>query len=87
MEGSSHLLSQEAGASDPVWISNSEVLYLKPGENDCTLMMSKHVYRDKEPHMVHHLAGSIFSLKAKLLPGGKVAICCTSVTTPEGEMY
>ena len=37
--------------------------------------------------MVHYLAGSISSPKAKKMPSGKVAICCAALTTPKGEMY
>ncbi|POR31333.1 Dipeptidyl-peptidase 5 [Tolypocladium paradoxum] len=85
-ERTSHLISEDPGASDPIWIGEKEVLYLKPGENGCTMIMSQDV-DNSEAHMIHYLAGSISSPKAKQLPSGKVAICCAALTTPKGEMY
>ncbi|GJN73134.1 hypothetical protein PLICBS_007210 [Purpureocillium lilacinum] len=86
-DGSSHLVSEDPGASEPIWIGEKEVLYLKPGENGCTMIMSQQLGDKSEPHMIHYLAGSISSPKAKQLSSGKVAICCAALTTPKGEMY
>ena len=40
-DGCSHLVSEDPGASEPIWIGEKEVLYLKPGENGCTMIMSQ----------------------------------------------
>lgn len=42
-DGSSHLVSEDTGASDPVWISNTEVGFFKGGENGTKLF-----YQDVE---------------------------------------
>lgn len=42
-DGGSHLISQDAGASDPIWIAEDEILYLKGGDNGCTMIMTQRV--------------------------------------------
>lgn len=47
-EGTSHLVSEDSGASDPVWIGEKEVLYLKGGDNGCTMIMTRRVLDKSE---------------------------------------
>ncbi|PHH88205.1 hypothetical protein CDD83_7840 [Cordyceps sp. RAO-2017] len=86
-DGSSRLVSEDSAASDPVWIGDRHILYLKTGDNGFTLLLSQHVLDDSEPHLVHCLTGSISSPKTKQLSNGKVAICCAALTTPDGSLY
>ncbi|KYK55534.1 hypothetical protein DCS_07497 [Drechmeria coniospora] len=86
-DGSSEIISDNLGATDPVWLSDEEVLYLQPGENGCTMLMSQHVSDNSKPQVVHHLAGTISSPKVKQISSGRVAICCAAATTPTGEIY
>ncbi|KID88060.1 dipeptidyl peptidase [Metarhizium guizhouense ARSEF 977] len=86
-EGTSHLVSEDSGASDPVWIGENEVMYLKGGDNGCTMIMAQRVLDNSEPQMVHYLAGNVSSPKSKVLSNGKVAICFAGLTTPKGELY
>lgn len=83
---SSHLISDDAEASDPVWIGDEEVLYFKAGGNSETLMYSRQVGSHSEPQLVHKLKGNVFAPKTKQSADGKVAICCAAVTTPAGQM-
>lgn len=41
-------MSEDSGASDPVWIGEKEVLYLKAAENGCTMIMAQHVLDKSE---------------------------------------
>ncbi|QPG99951.1 hypothetical protein C2857_002979 [Epichloe festucae Fl1] len=86
-EGTSHLVSEDSGASDPVWIGEKELLYLKGGDNGCTMIMTRRVLDKSEPQMIHYLAGSVSSPKTKVLSNGKVAICFAGLTTPKGDLY
>ncbi|PFH60066.1 hypothetical protein XA68_11515 [Ophiocordyceps unilateralis] len=84
--GSSHRISDDAGASDPVWIGEEDVLFFKAGENGQTSMYVRRVGDDSEPQLVHTLKGTVFAPKTKQLSHGKVALGCAAVTTPEGHM-
>ncbi|KAG6219228.1 hypothetical protein E4U50_004881 [Claviceps purpurea] len=86
-EGTSHVVSKDSGASDPVWIGEKEVLYLKATENGCTMIMAQHVLDKSEPQLINYLAGSVSSPKTKVLSSGKTAICFAALTTPKGELY
>ncbi|KAG8427137.1 hypothetical protein J3459_007500 [Metarhizium acridum] len=83
-EGTSHLVSEDSGASDPVWIGEKEVMYLKGGDNGCTMIMASGA---GQLGMVHYLAGNVSSPRTKVLSNGKVAICFAGLTTPKGELY
>jgi hypothetical protein len=37
------LLVEEAGCSEPVWLSDEEVLHLKSGDNGTTTLVIRHV--------------------------------------------
>lgn len=42
-DGASHLISENPAASDPVWISQDEIAYLKPTDRGCTALMAQRV--------------------------------------------
>ncbi|KPM45456.1 Dipeptidyl-peptidase 5 [Neonectria ditissima] len=87
-DGSSHLVSEDAGAAEPFWISEKEFAFIKTGDNGCSMLLSQHVFdKSSEPHMIHYFAGSISNPKAKTLSKGEVAFICSALTTPDGEMY
>ncbi|KHN95315.1 dipeptidyl peptidase [Metarhizium album ARSEF 1941] len=86
-EGTSHLVSEDPGVSDPVWIGETEVMYLKGGDNGCTMIMTQRVLDNSEPQMAHYLAGNVSSPKTKVLSNDKVAICFVGLTTPKGDLY
>ncbi|GAO16138.1 hypothetical protein UVI_02040330 [Ustilaginoidea virens] len=46
-DGTSYLVSDDAGASDPVWIGEQEVLYLKPGDNGISNPKTKVLHNGK----------------------------------------
>ncbi|KAG5944958.1 hypothetical protein E4U53_006782 [Claviceps sorghi] len=85
--GTSHVVSEDLGASDPVWIGEEEILYLEGDDNGCTMIMTQHVLDKSEPQMINYVAGSISSPKTKVLSKSKVAICFAGLTTPKGDLY
>lgn len=46
--GTSHIVSEDASASDPVWIAEKEVLYVKSGEYGSTMIMTQRVLEKSE---------------------------------------
>lgn len=42
-EGSSDLVSEDAAASEPFWISDSEIAFFKPSDNASTMLVSQSV--------------------------------------------
>lgn len=43
-DGSSSLLSEDLTASEPFWISDAEIAYLKASDNGCTTLMYQDVH-------------------------------------------
>ncbi|KJZ72655.1 hypothetical protein HIM_08014 [Hirsutella minnesotensis 3608] len=86
-DGSSYIISEDLSASEPVWIGEQEVLYLKVGNKGSTILVTQDVYGDCEPCLVHCVSGGLRSLKVKTLSDGKVALCCAAPTTPNGELF
>ncbi|RSL94004.1 hypothetical protein CDV31_014487 [Fusarium ambrosium] len=86
-DGSSHLISEDTAASDPIWIGKHEIAFIKTSENGCSMLYSQHVFDKSAPHMIHCFAGSIANPKAKSISHHEVAFCCSALTTPKGDMY
>ena len=42
-EGTSRVISEDLVATDPIWIGEQDVLFLKHGDNGCTMIMSQNV--------------------------------------------
>lgn len=42
-EGSSHLVSEDPAASEPFWITESDIAFLKPSDHGCTMLVSQSV--------------------------------------------
>ncbi|KAG6001218.1 hypothetical protein E4U43_001387 [Claviceps pusilla] len=47
-QGTSHIVSEDTGASDPVWIGEHEILYLKGGDNGSTMIIAQRVLDKSE---------------------------------------
>ncbi|KAH7163300.1 Alpha/Beta hydrolase protein [Dactylonectria estremocensis] len=87
-DGSSHLVSEDSAASEPIWISETEVIFIKSGDNGSSMLLSQDVHdKSSAPHMIHYFAGSISNPKVKALSSDKIAFICSALTTPEGDMY
>ncbi|CAG9938450.1 unnamed protein product [Clonostachys rosea f. rosea IK726] len=88
-DGASHLISENPAASDPVWISQDEIAYLKPTDRGCTALMAQRVTEttSERPYMIQFFAGNISNTKIKQLSSTKAYLCCSAPTTPSGEMY
>jgi hypothetical protein len=43
-DGSSHLVSEDASAFEPVWLSEDEVIFFKPTDRGCTALVSQNVF-------------------------------------------
>ncbi|PNP41399.1 hypothetical protein TGAM01_v207307 [Trichoderma gamsii] len=86
-EGTSHLVSEDSAASEPIWISEKEVAYVKGLDNGASALVAQHVLDTNETNTIHRFAGSISSVKAKPLSEDKVAFCCAALTTPDGQLH
>jgi hypothetical protein len=42
-EGTSHLVSEDSAASEPIWISEKEVAYVKGLDNGASALVAQHV--------------------------------------------
>ncbi|KAH6898827.1 Alpha/Beta hydrolase protein [Thelonectria olida] len=84
----SYLISEDAAATDPIWISKTEVAFIQTGDNGSSMLLSQDVHdKSSSPHLIHYFAGSISNPKVKALQNGDVAFICSALTTPDGEMY
>ncbi|KAI5466794.1 Alpha/Beta hydrolase protein [Mariannaea sp. PMI_226] len=87
-DNSSYLISEDTSAGEPIWISETEVAFIKAGDNGGSMLLSRNVYdKSSSSHMIHCFAGTISNPKVKTLDNGDVAFVCSALTTPEGEMY
>ncbi|KAK5990897.1 putative dipeptidyl-peptidase 5 [Cladobotryum mycophilum] len=86
-EGTSHLVSEDLSASDPVWIGEKEIVFIKGLENGGSALVAQHVLNKNESNTVHRFNGSISNPKTKQLSSDKVALCVVALTTPKGEIY
>ncbi|KAK4234836.1 Alpha/Beta hydrolase protein [Achaetomium macrosporum] len=84
----SHALVEDQSASEPVWLSDEEVLYLKGGDNGTTTLIVRHVKSEEtEPYEAGCIKAPISNVKVKKLPNGAIAFACSALTTPDGEMF
>jgi hypothetical protein len=42
-EGTSHLVSDDSAASDPIWISEKEIAFVKSLDNGASALVAQHV--------------------------------------------
>lgn len=47
-DGHSNLVSEDASAFDPVWISKEEIAFFKPTDRGCTALMTQNVLDSPE---------------------------------------
>ncbi|KAK3300056.1 Alpha/Beta hydrolase protein [Chaetomium fimeti] len=82
--GNSTTVFEGPGASEPVWLGDNDVLYLKSGDNGSTVLIA---WADGiEPYEVGSVKGPISNVKVKRLLDGTVAFACSAVTTPHGKL-
>jgi dipeptidyl aminopeptidase/acylaminoacyl peptidase len=87
-DGSSHLVSEDASAFEPVWLSEDEVIFFKPTDRGCTALVSQNVFEGPQSErMIQFYAGALSNPKIKQLSHDRAYFCCSALTTPEGEMY
>ncbi|KAM3449588.1 hypothetical protein MY3296_006808 [Beauveria thailandica] len=86
-DGASHLVSEDIGASDPVWISDTEVAFFKGSDKGTDLFYQNVEAPTDEPSLIHSFHGSLSSAKTKTLSSGKVALVTAAVTTPDGSLF
>ncbi|TQV97249.1 secreted dipeptidyl peptidase [Cordyceps javanica] len=86
-DGSSHLISEDSSASDPLWISDDEVIFFKGGDKGTDLFYQNVDAPTPEPSLIHSFPGSLSSAKTKTLSSGKVALVTAAVTTPSGSLF
>ncbi|KAF4944665.1 hypothetical protein FSARC_14610 [Fusarium sarcochroum] len=86
-DDTSHLVTEDTSVSDPLWIGEKEIAFIKTSENGCSSLYTQHVFDKSEPRMINCFAGSISNPKAKVLSNDQVAFVCSALTTPKGDMY
>ncbi|KAL2757577.1 hypothetical protein ACRALDRAFT_2039978 [Sodiomyces alcalophilus JCM 7366] len=84
--GNSSLLYEHNAYSDPNWVDDELILFLKKDE-DTTYLMLGDVATPLAVHEIQAFNGSLSNLKVKRLSDDRVAIVCSAVTTPSGTMY
>ncbi|KAK4129285.1 hypothetical protein N657DRAFT_609457 [Parathielavia appendiculata] len=87
--GDSVLLVDEPGWSEPVWLSNEEVLYLKSRDNGCTSLVIRHVNSSTAElsYEAGFINAPISNVKVKKLSDGGIAFACSALTTPGGQLF
>ncbi|KAK7987857.1 hypothetical protein PG989_008172 [Apiospora arundinis] len=90
--GQSTTFYEDASAySEPTWISDSEFVLVKKldkkSDKVTSLVVADATKPDSEPREIQAFDGSISNLKAKKIGENTVAIACSAVATPSGEMY
>lgn len=87
-DGASHLISEDHSVSDPVWLSQDEILCLKKGPRGQTGLLSRNVAKEAGTcQMIRTVDGSISSPKIKQLSPDRALLCCAALTRPDGELY
>ncbi|KAL2023476.1 hypothetical protein VTK56DRAFT_2472 [Thermocarpiscus australiensis] len=85
--GQSSLLLEDAKASEPVWLEDHEFLYLKGDDKGNTSLVFGNVSSGEASYEVATIKGPISNLKVKKLPNGTVALACSALATPDGQLY
>ncbi|EAQ93601.1 hypothetical protein CHGG_01836 [Chaetomium globosum CBS 148.51] len=83
--GNSITVFEGTGASEPVWVEDEVVLYLKSGDNGNTTLVAW--TNGSEPYEVGSVKGPISNLKVKKLSDGTVAFVCSAATTSQGKLH
>ncbi|KAK4147911.1 Alpha/Beta hydrolase protein [Dichotomopilus funicola] len=87
--GESSPLIEEPGASEPVWIGEDEVLYLKAGEHGNTSLVVRQLgsAEASSSYEAGSVKAPISEVIVKALPNGTVAFACSATTNPHGELH
>ncbi|EGX92032.1 oligopeptidase family protein [Cordyceps militaris CM01] len=86
-DGASHLISEDTGASNPIWLSDTEVAFFKGTERGTYLYYQSIEAPTAEPNWITTFRGSLSSAKAKPLSHGKVALVAAAITQPSGAIF
>ncbi|KAH8884576.1 prolyl oligopeptidase [Thozetella sp. PMI_491] len=85
--GSSTLLVDDSGASEPVWIGDDEVLYLKGSDRGATRLL---LASASQPQLLSYevgiVNGGISNLKIAHLSDDTIALVVSASTTPSGKL-
>lgn len=86
--GDSTLLYENSAYNEPVWITDSEFLFLKSAERgSTTLMLADASKPGSDPTQVRTFKGTLSNLRVAPLPeDGAFALACSAPATPSGEM-
>ncbi|KAK8089580.1 prolyl oligopeptidase [Apiospora hydei] len=86
--GQSTTFFEDAAAfSEPTWISDSEFVLVKKLDKGTSLVVADATKSGSEPREIKAFDGSISNLKAHKIGQDTVAIACSALATPSGEMY
>ncbi|ORY62146.1 prolyl oligopeptidase [Pseudomassariella vexata] len=85
--GNSTTLYDAEGYTDPAWVSDTEFVFVQSGDKGSSLMMADATKERSKPHEICSFKGAISNLKAKKISDDTVAIACSALATPSGEMY
>jgi len=84
--GDSTLVVDDLGASEPIWLSDNEFLYLKGGDKGSTILMAQNASYPGSGYKVATVAGAFGNLKATKLPNGNIALAGSASATPDGRL-
>lgn len=86
--GNSAVLYEDSNYSEPTWVDHDDFLMFKSGEGGKTLLVSASVSSSGvEPKVIRSFNGSLSNLKIKRLANGTIALACTALASPDGNLY
>ncbi|AEO53215.1 hypothetical protein MYCTH_2294250 [Thermothelomyces thermophilus ATCC 42464] len=79
----------EAGASNPVWLNDDEILYVRSGDKGSSTLVVRNVTASASSSFYEAgtIQGPIGDLKVKALADGTVALACSASATPDGNLF
>ncbi|KAI9171626.1 Dipeptidyl-peptidase 5 [Paramyrothecium foliicola] len=84
----SRLVTDDGSASEPFWLSDDEIAYVKSGDHDYSHLLAQNVRESpSKAHTIHSGGGLISNPKVTRLSPTKLAFCCSIPTGPNGEPY
>ncbi|PSR77548.1 Alpha/Beta hydrolase protein [Coniella lustricola] len=86
--GRSTSLYRDSSYSEPTWVSETEFVLVKNGDKGTSsLLLADATKPGAAPHEISKFPGSIANVKVKPLSNGSIALACSAVVTPRGDMY
>ncbi|KAL1843736.1 hypothetical protein VTJ49DRAFT_117 [Mycothermus thermophilus] len=85
--GNSELLTEDPEAGCPVWVGEEKVLYLKTDSRGNTTFIVRSVKSpEPESYDIGKINAPLSDLKVKKLPSGNIALACSALVNPDGEL-